>query len=128
MGIAALERHLERGGERSPEVLLALAMLTYEDAATLVLNRLTQASKTALALLDEALEGQPEPSAPLRALRARFARALDRERARERRLRELADRPERARPIELIELANRILLSGEDDELATELMVEAGET
>ena len=125
--IAALERYLEAGGPRTPEVLLSLATLTYQDAATLMLSRLTQASTTALALVDEALEGQSDPDRDLLALRAQFADALERERARERRLRELCGNPGRARPTELMELAHRILLSGDDDGLALELMAEAAE-
>ena len=125
--IEALEGYLAEGGERTPDVLLALATLTYEDAATLVLNRLATASEQAIALLDEVLERTPDDS-ELVALRARFAEALAGERAREKRLRELLVRPEGARPSEIMELAHRILLSGDDDGLATALMAELAES
>lgn len=125
--ITAIETYLSRGGQRTPEVLLALATLTYEDAATVVLSRLTAASEQALALVDEALASEPEPREDLTALRETFARSLARERARERRLRELLDGPRRARPVELMELAHRILMSGEDDALAAELMQAAAD-
>ncbi len=125
--IAALEAHLADGGDRTPEVLLALATLTYEDAATVVLSRLTQASATALALVDEALASGRTPPPELLSLRATFATALERERTRERRLRGLLADPRRARPTELVELAHRILMSGEDDQLAADLMAYAAE-
>ncbi len=125
--IRELEDHLAAGGERSPEVLLALATLTYEDAATLVLSRMTRASEAALALVDEALAAQTEPAPELQDLRATFAGALERERARERQLRRLLADPSRARPTELMELAHRILMSGEDDQLAAALMAKAAD-
>jgi len=125
--IAAIETYLDGGGERTPEILLALATLTYEDAATVVLSRLTAASEQALALVDEALERGDGPRDELTSLRETFARSLDHERARERRLRQLLDDPRRARPTELMELAHRILMSGEDDALAAELMQAAAE-
>ncbi|MCA9609156.1 MAG: hypothetical protein KC619_26325 [Myxococcales bacterium] len=120
--IEALETYLAEGGERTPEVLLALATLTYEDAATVVLTRLTQASATALALVDEAMASKSSPPPELAVLRQTFATALERERVRERRLRDLLADPRRARPTELVELAHRILMSGEDDQLAADLM------
>jgi len=123
--ITALETYLARGGARTPEVLLALATLTYEDAATVVLSRLRAASEQALALVDEALAQDPRED--LAALRDRFARSLAHERDRERRLRELLDDPRRARPAELMALAHQILMSGEDDALAAELMQAAAE-
>lgn len=124
--IEVLEQHLAEGGERSPDVLLALATLTYEDAATVVLTRLTAASHTALGLVDEALAAHDAPPpAELVELRATVASALERERARARRLEALLVDPRRARPTELMELAHRILMSGEDDGLAAELMAAA---
>lgn len=125
--ILALEERLGQSEERDPSVLLALATLTYEDAATVMLHRLTTASETALELVDEAIARGGEPDDELIGLRATFARALERERARERRLKRLLEDPRGARPTELIELAHRILLSGEDDELAAELMAVAAE-
>lgn len=123
--IASLREHLDGGGERTPTVLLALATLTYEDAATLVLSQLTAASQAALSLVDEAMAKDAEPSEELQSLRASFARALERERIREQRLRQLLKDPKRARPTELMELAHRILMSGEDDDLAAALMARA---
>ena len=126
--IEAIERYLDGGGPRTLPVLLSLATLTYQDAATLVLSRLTQASEAALALVDEALEGQDEADSELLALREQFAGALERERARERRLRELCGDRGRARPTDLMQLAHRILLSGEDDRLAVGLTAEASKS
>ncbi|MBX3271735.1 MAG: hypothetical protein KF729_15820 [Sandaracinaceae bacterium] len=125
--IRALEAHLDDGGERSPEVLLALATLTYEDAATVVLSRLAQASRTALALVEEARAAAPERSEAVERLHATFAAALEHEQAREQRLRRLLADRRGARPAELMELAHRILMSGEDDQLAAELMAAAAD-
>ena len=119
--ILVLEDHLANH-ERTPELLLALAVLTYEDAASLVLSQLARASGAAVDLLDEALAAQESPRAEVIALRDTFARTLERERARERRLLELLTGPRDARPTELVELAHRILMSGEDDQLAADLM------
>jgi len=126
--IDAIEGHLAGGGERSPDLLVALAMLTYEDAAAVVLGRLRDASERALALIDEALSRGPADADELERVRAIYARTLRRERARERRLRDLVAAPERAaRSTELAELAHRILMSGEDDGLAARLMAAAAE-
>lgn len=121
--IASIEGALERGAERSRDLLVALATLTYEDAATLVLSRLEAASREALALLDEASEGESSPE--LLALSEAYARTLAREEARELHLRGTARGRSRPRALELIELAHRVLMSGEDDGLAAELMVRA---
>ncbi len=122
LAIEGLERHLADGGERSTEVLLALATLTYEDAASLVLTRIGQASAAALELVDEAIAQQDPPAPELASLRATFVAALEREQRRERRLRSVLCDPAKARPVERMALAHQILMSGEDDWLAAQLM------
>lgn len=113
---------MDGGGERRPGTLLALATLTYEDAATVVLSEIARASTTALALVDEAITQDADPAPELQSLRKTLADALERERARELRLRSILRDPANARPTERMLLAHQILMSGEDDQLAAELM------
>lgn len=120
--IEAIELHLADGGRRTPDLLVALATLTYEDAAKVVLSRLRDASEDAIGLLDEALAQDPPNADELRAMRDELDKTLRRERARERRLRALMTDPTRARATEMVELAHRILMSGEDDALAAKMM------
>ncbi len=117
--IAALEAHLAEGGPRTPAVLMALAALTYEDAASLVLTRLEDASREALALVEEARRsGGPE--AELGRMREVFVDTIERERERVRQLRMRATNPDVVRPTELVQLAHGLLMRGED-RLAAEL-------
>lgn len=125
VAIEAIEQHLADGGERTPDLLVALATLTYDDAATALLHQLGQASQRAMELVDEAVR-RGASCAAVESLRGAFQAACDRERARERRLRLLAIAPERARPTELAELALRLRLAG-DDGAAGALMAEAAE-
>jgi hypothetical protein len=119
--IAAIEGHLARQRERPPDMLLALAVLTYEEASQLLLNRIEEAAGRALALVDEAVRaGAPEQNASLARLRARCRGALARERSRERRLLGRLARGA-ARPCEIVELAHRFLARG-DDGLAADLL------
>lgn len=120
--ILSIEAHLAEGGERTPDLLVALAMLTYDDAAMVVLSRLRAASEEAVALVDEAIARGSDPSGRLAEVREVYVATSRAERARERRLRALMLRPGCARPAELVELAHRILMNGEDDELTAELM------
>lgn len=111
--IEAIEAYLEAGGERSPAVLMALATLTYEDAACLVLSRLREASEEALALVDEALAHPDGPRDELRRMRELFGQTLAQEQQRERDLRLRATNPS-IRPTELAQLAHGLMLRGED--------------
>jgi hypothetical protein len=120
--LAAIEDHLAGGGARTPDLLAALAVLTFEDAASLVLSRLREAAERAVALLDEALACEPADPGALARVRALYARALERERRRERRLRARLSGPGRARPTELAELAHRMTMRGEDEAEAFALM------
>ncbi|HJL16918.1 MAG TPA: hypothetical protein RMH99_14735 [Sandaracinaceae bacterium LLY-WYZ-13_1] len=125
--IEAAEAFLARGGEAGPDLQVALAVLTMEDAERFLPSALGEAAARALTLLDEALAlGAPDPGA-LGEVRARCARTLRRERARERRLEDLLADPSAARPTELMELAHRVLMRGDDDGLAAALMTEAGD-
>jgi len=131
--IDQLRGHLERSDARPPEVLVALALLRYRDAAEVMLHELGEASREALALIDEAQRtlaqrpvAQRTVARPaLDALRAQLERTVARERARERRLSDLALDPTLARPTELIELAHLVLARGDDDGRAADLMTTA---
>ncbi|MFK7989744.1 MAG: hypothetical protein AB8I08_27240 [Sandaracinaceae bacterium] len=122
--IEAIEAHLEAGGERTPDLLIALATVTYDDAAAVVLHRLEEASREALRLLDEAAIARGSMHG-LEPLRSSFESARVREEERSRRMRVFMVAPERARPAELAELALRQRLQG-DDALAQALLDEAG--
>lgn len=131
--IDQLRGHLERSDARPPEVLVALALLRYRDAAEVMLHELGEASREALALIDEAqrtlaqrtLAQRTVARPALDALRAQLERTVARERARERRLSDLALDPTLARPTELIELAHLVLARGDDDGRAADLMTTA---
>lgn len=126
--IDQLRGHLERSDARPPEVLVALALLRYRDAAEVMLHELGEASREALALVDEAqrtLTQRTLARPALDALRAQLERTVARERARERRLSDLALDPTLARPTELIELAHLVLARGDDDGRAADLMTTA---
>lgn len=131
--IDQLRGHLERSDARPPEVLVALALLRYRDAAEVMLHELGEASREALALVDEAqrtlaqrtLAQRTVARPALDALRAQLERTVARERARERRLSDLALDPTLARPTELIELAHLVLARGDDDGRAADLMTTA---
>lgn len=109
----AIEAHLAAGGERSPDLLIALATLTHDDAAAVVLHRLAEASREALALLDEAAVARGTAHG-LEPLRSMFEASCNREKERECLLRLALVNPERARPAELAELARRILMNGDE--------------
>ncbi|MEC7524971.1 MAG: hypothetical protein VYE22_34135 [Myxococcota bacterium] len=136
--IDQLRGHLERSDARPPEVLVALALLRYRDAAEVMLHELGEASREALALVEEAqrtlaqrtlaqrtLAQRTVARPALDALRAQLERTVARERARERRLSDLALDPTLARPTELIELAHLVLARGDDDGRAADLMTTA---
>lgn len=121
--IDLLRDHLACFDEREPDVLVALAVLRYRDAAEVMLHELGAASREALELVEEARLGVDRPA--LDALRAQLERSVARERARERRLSDLALDPTLARPTELIELAHLVLARGDDDGRAADLMTTA---
>lgn len=125
--VAKLEQALAEGVDREPNILAALALMTYEAAATGGRGSLGGAAERALRLIDEALATGREVPRDLRRLQVLCAAALEQERARERRLRGLLSNLDQARPTELAELAHRIVMSGEDDALAAELMRRAAE-
>ncbi|MGE0784784.1 MAG: hypothetical protein AB7S26_03775 [Sandaracinaceae bacterium] len=112
--IAAIERHLAAGGERTPSILVALATLTYEDAASLMVTRLRQASEEALGLLTEAAERRGASAPELEALRRLFLDTIEREHARDRQLRLRATNPEIATARDLVQLAHDLTMRGED--------------
>ena len=117
--IDLLRDHLACFDERAPDVLVALALLVYRDAAEVMLHELGAASREALDLVAEAQAMVERPA--LGDLRAQLERTVARERARERRLHDLA----LARPTELIELAHLLVTRGEDDGRAADLMTAA---
>lgn len=114
VAIEAVEAHLASGGERTPEVLMALAALTYEDAASLVLSRLRDASEEAIGLVDEAI-GRGGPAEELTRMRAVFAQTLQREHVREQNLRLRATNIDRMKATDLVQLAQGALMRGDDD-------------
>lgn len=119
--IRAIQDHLYDGGERDPALLVALARLIYEDAATVMVSRIRDASERSLALVDEAIAGAGDPDGSLGDMRVALVRSLEAERAREARLRRTVAR-RRPRATELMELAHLMMMRGEDDALAAELM------
>ena len=121
--IDLLRDHLACFDERAPDVLVALALLVYRDAAEVMLHELGAASREALDLVAEAQAMVERPA--LGDLRAQLERTVARERARERRLHDLALDPALARPTELIELAHLLVTRGEDDGRAADLMTAA---
>lgn len=121
--IEALEQHV-RGGGASPDALVALALLTYHEAAELVLSQIERAAGRALSLLDEA-ERKGAAGQGVARLRALCRASLERERRRERRILARMER-DRARVGEVVELAHRLLLRGDGD-LAAELLRRADE-
>ncbi len=119
--IEALEQHVSEA-EAGPDALVALALVTYHEAATLVLSRLADASQRALALLDEAERRGGRDTSRLRSL---LRGTLERERRRERRLLARLGRPGAAAR-EALELAHRLRMRGDHD-LAAELSRRAEE-
>ncbi len=123
--IEALEAHVASGAA-GPDALVALALVTYHEAASLVLTRLEQASERALSLLDEA-QRQGADAATLDRLRGLCRASLDAERSRERRLlARIAWSGDASDPREVIELAHRLRMRGDFD-LAAELLRRADE-
>lgn len=123
--IEALEREAS-ASEASPDVLVALALVTYHEAASLVLTQLEHAAERALALLDEA-ERRGKRTDSLARLRSLCRRSIERERSRERRLlARIAWADDDASPRDVIELAHRLMLRGDTD-LAAELLRRADE-
>lgn len=115
--IEALERHLSEAAA-GPDAFVALALVTYHEAATLLLSRLADASQRALALLDEAERRGGHDTSRLRSL---VRASLERERRRERRMLARLGRPGGARPSDVVELAHRLRMRGDHD-LAAELL------
>ena len=121
--IGAIESHLAAGGERTPDLLVALAAVTYDDAAAVLMHRLGEAAGRALELLDEAARVRGTADG-LQPLRDAFEATQERERIRATRLRGLMLAPDRARPTDLAELAHRLRMAG-DDHISGALMAEA---
>lgn len=119
--IEAIKTALER--ERGPDLLIALAIVVYDDAASVVLHRLGAASVEALGLLDEAARIRGT-GAGLESLREVFEATRSREAERERCLRVWMLAPHRAPPEQLVELAHRLRMAG-DDRVGTVLMEQA---
>src|SRR5688572_1344357 len=80
--IPAIERHMADTA-RTPELLVALAALTYREAEALVLNQIESASKQALSLIDEALARGGARTNEIDALKACCLTSIASERARE---------------------------------------------
>ncbi len=99
LAIEALEAAAHRP-TRAPEVLLALALVTYHEACELVLTQIEAASERALALIDEAIAGGAQETEGVEQLRRLCAESLRCERARRtgrRRIGPAGDAMERAR-------------------------------
>lgn len=111
------------GEERSPDALLAFALVTYQEASERMVGRRRDAAEQAIELIEEALErGAPRTSVLERFHRLCETTAADeRRRERQRMARAVA---RRARPADLALLAHRMLLDG-DDALAMALMAQA---
>ena len=123
VAIGALQGHLYEGGERSANVLAALATLTYHDAAELMVNRMHVASERAVRLLDEAiLRCETVDRARLTEMRDAFENTRQLEASRRKKLRALLEEPAHASARDLIALAHDVLMSGEDDARAAEIM------
>jgi hypothetical protein len=122
--IEALESHVRgesaENREPLPDILVALAVLTFEEAAQLVLSRIADAAEYALALSERAIEAGAGSHA-LEPLRAKWTAALERERSREANLLRRLARG-KAHPRDVVELAHRLFMRGDDDELASELL------
>src|SRR5687768_9587598 len=84
--IDRIEAYLSDKPARPPDVLLALAVLTYREAEQLVLSRLEEASERAIALIDEAVTSGAQTSEEIDELRSVCEAAIARERAREEKL------------------------------------------
>lgn len=122
--IAALERHVETGG--GPDARVALALLTFEEAAQLVVSQLGPAAERALSLIEEAVQqGAPETGGLVH-LRRICRDTLQRERSRER---DLIARVMfgNAEPAEVALLAHRVLVERRDDGLAAALLRRAAD-
>lgn len=122
--IDALARHVDAGGGTDARV--ALALLTFEEAAQLVMTRLAPAAERALALIDEAVAMGAEETEGLCRLRRVCADALEQERTRER---DLIARVMfgHAAPAEVALLAHRVLLQGKEDGMAAALLRRAAD-
>lgn len=122
--IEALTRHVEAGGGTDARV--ALALLTFEEAAQLVRSRLAPAAERALGLIAEAVAMGAEETEGLGRLRRICVAALERERSRER---DLIARVMfgHAEPAEVALLGQRVLLSGTDDAMAAALLRRAAD-
>ena len=98
--------------DRSPDVLLALALVSFHEAAELVLSQIEPAAERSLLLIDEAMERGGVPTEGVHRLRRLCEGSLERERAR---------RARRAMyPGAAMERARRAWMRG-DDALAAEL-------
>jgi hypothetical protein len=118
--LAAIETYVRRGGERTGNLLLVWAALTFEDARRLVLHRIGEAGTEALALIDEARRLGARGCA-LDALVTSIAGALAREARRDAHLRRALD-GEPAKATELVELAHAMIRKAEDDRTAAWLL------
>lgn len=122
VAIEAIERHLAT--DRSPDLLIALAALTYREAEALVLSRIEAASQRALALIEEALVAGARRTREIDALKACCLASIAKERAREAMI---VGRIAKgcARAHEVVDLAHRVLRREDDDALATALLKRA---
>ena len=124
--IEALEAHLAHGGARTADVLAALALCVYEDAAEVVLSRIEAASAEAIRLIDEALRTAAVSRVePLRQLRALCVRSQQAEQERERGLWLRASSRSGGRATEWAELAHRMQQRGEDEQASRRCLGEA---
>lgn len=117
--IEALEQHVAQGAA-GPDALVALALVTYHEAAALVITQLEHASERALALLDEA-ERRGGARHRIERLRSMCKESLERERSRERRIVARMARADLPDELEAVELAHRLMMRGDSD-LAVELL------